>query len=509
MRKISRLISYFTSNYTNSNKFNHSLYHFLKIFYERSTKSYKNYSILGNTFKNSKWTNYKIQNIKMSFVNSFSKILFILLILFIVFFNYKQNVLLVLELSYYTFYLLIKDMLYDYTNLMLTMFLFFIYSIKNYITNFFIYMLSPIKKTPLVTYNLSTPKKSITKLYNIVNSSSFDTHSIKNHINSNYTSIMSSVFKIKNNIYWLNLNTNIIKQNLPSIYFLESKVVVIIFPQKYNAVYEYFFKKQTHPINSRILLNENLTSLINLSYPKNIANKFLNSTLVDSILNSTLNILKQTRWLTRNLMLSDKFILNTNFFTEYKKFIGNNLMLSNLANNNVWASSNMSKISNIQKTLMGLSSQKSSNFNPKHLVDNFDESRLWIFKKMYFNTIIRHGNICINFFLNKIYNSVNTQENDKIYLDSIKKSLVYNLLFLHNTAPTNSLNKNNNLSNFTNNNFSYNASDYNLLSDDNVDNLINSFIVGNVESDLLIFYSNITNPKSKDEIDFILSYKKK
>ena len=128
---------------------------------------------------------------------------------------------------------------------------------------------------------------------------------------------------------------------------------------------------------------------------------------------------------------------------------------------------------------------------------------------MYFNTIIRHGNICINFFLNKIYNSVNTQENDKIYLDSIKKSLVYNLLFLHNTAPTNSLNKNNNLSNFTNNNFSYNASDYNLLSDDNVDNLINSFIVGNVESDLLIFYSNITNPKSKDEIDFILSYKKK
>ena len=34
-------------------------------------------------------------------------------------------------------------------------------------------------------------------------------------------------------------------------------------------------------------------------------------------------------------MLSDKFILNTNFFTEYKKFIGNNLMLSNLANNNV------------------------------------------------------------------------------------------------------------------------------------------------------------------------------
>ena len=71
------------------------------------------------------------------------------------------------------------------------------------------------------------------------------------------------------------------------------------------------------------------------------------------------------------------------------------------------------------------------------------------------------------------------------------------------------MNKNNNLLNFTNNNFSYNASDYNLLSDDNVDNLINSFIVANVESDLFLFYSNITNPEPKDEIDFILSYKKK
>lgn len=503
------MINYFTAVYTNSNKFNHSLYHFLKIFYERSAKSFKSYSSLGNTFKNSKWTNYKIQNIKTSFTNSFTKILIIVVVLLIVFFNYKQNILLVLELLYHTFYLLIKDMLYDYVNLMLTMLLFFIYSIKNSITNFFIYMLSPNKKTPLITYNLYVPRKSITKLHNIVNSSSFSSHSIKNSINSNYTSVMSSVFKIKNNIYWLNLNIDVTKQNLPSIHFLDSKVVVIIYPKKSNLIYKFVFKKQSHPIRSRILLNENVSTTNRLSYSKKVTNKFINSTIVESILNSTLNIIKQTRWLTRNLMLSDKFILSTNFFTEYKKFIGDNTMLSNLANNNVWASSNMSKISNIQKTLMGLSSQKSSNFHPKHLVDNFDESRLWIFKKMYFNTIIRHGNICIDFFLNKIYGGANIQKNDKIYLDAIKKSLVYNLLFLNNTMTTNSLNKKKNLLNFTNNNFSYNASDYNLLSDDNVDNLINSFIVGNVESDLFIFYPNIQNFESKDDVDFTLSYKKK
>lgn len=508
MRKISKLINYFTSTYTNSNKFNHSLYHFLKIFYERSAKSYKNYSSLGNTFKNSKWTNYKIQNIKTSFVNSFSKTLLIVFILLIVFFNYKQNVLLVTDLVYHTFYLLIKDILCDYTNLTISIILGFIYYIKTAITNFFIYMLSPNKKSELVTHKLSTAKQSIKKLYSVVNSNTFFSNFNKNHINSNYTSVIASVFKIKNNISWLNLNITITPRNLLNIYHFDSKVIVISYRQKWNISYKFTFKKKPHHILNRILLNENITTTINLNYFKNPTNKFLNSTLTENILNSSLNILKQTRWLTRNLMLSDKFIINTNFFTEYKKLIGDNMTLSNLTNNNVWVSSNMSKISNIQKTLTSLSSEKGKKFDSKTLIDNFDESRLWIFKRMYLNTIIRYSSIYVNFFLNKIYSITGIQKNDKIYTESIKKSLTHNLLFLHNTTINNYSNKQTILSKFTSNNFSYNMSDYNLLSDDNVDNLINSFIICNVESDLFKFYSNIYSPDYIDDIDFDLSFKK-
>ena len=462
---------------------------------------------MGNTFKNSKWTNYKIQNIKNSFVNSFSKILFITFILLLIFFNYKQNVLLFAEFIYYTFYLLIKDILCDYVNFTITVILGSVYSVKTYIVNFFIYMLSPNKKSKLVTYKSSRSKQSIKQLYNIVNSSTLFSHFNKNHIDSNYTSIMSSVFKIKNSISWLNLNINIIPRSLINIYFFDSKVVILSYPKQRNISYEFIFKKNSHPKRNRVLLNENTTSSINLNYFKNINNKFLNSTLAENILNSSLNILKQTRWLTRNLMLSDKFIISTNFFTEYKKLIGDNSTLSKLTNNNVWASSNMSKIANIQKTLIGLSSPKIKNFHSKSLVDNFDESRLWIFKKMYFSTIIRHSSVYIDFFLNKIYGGTVIQKNDKIYSEFIKKSLTYNLLFLHNTVGNNYLNKRTNLTKLTTNNFSYNMSDYSLLSDDNVDTLVNSFIICNVESDLFNFYSNLYSRDYEDNINFNLSYK--
>ena len=101
-----------------------------------------------------------------------------------------------------------------------------------------------------------------------------------------------------------------------------------------NIIYNFTFKKTYHILN-HILLNENIVITINLNYFKNTNNKFLNSTLAENILNSSLNILKQTRWLTRNLMLSDKFTISTNFFTEYKKLIGDNSTLSKLTNNNV------------------------------------------------------------------------------------------------------------------------------------------------------------------------------
>jgi hypothetical protein len=79
--------------------------------------------------------------------------------------------------------------------------------------------------------------------------------------------------------------------------------------------------------------------------------------------------------------------------------IGYNVTVSNLPNINVWASANVPKIWNAQKLLTILLSHE-SNFYLNGLVNDFDESRLWLFKKMYFNITIRHigtvssSNIC-------------------------------------------------------------------------------------------------------------------
>ena len=81
---INRLFKYFLSEYSNNSKFNYSLYGYLRIFFERNNKFNFSFLKLGNIFKNTKWTDFKIQNIK----NLFLRFSFIILasVVFIVYF---------------------------------------------------------------------------------------------------------------------------------------------------------------------------------------------------------------------------------------------------------------------------------------------------------------------------------------------------------------------------------------------------------------------------------------
>jgi len=80
---INRLFKYLLSEYSNNNKFNYSLYGYLRIFFERNNKFNFSFLKLGNIFKNTKWTDFKIQNIK----NLFLRFSFVMLIgsIFIIF----------------------------------------------------------------------------------------------------------------------------------------------------------------------------------------------------------------------------------------------------------------------------------------------------------------------------------------------------------------------------------------------------------------------------------------
>lgn len=148
-----------------------------------------------------------------------------------------------------------------------------------------------------------------------------------------YINLMSAIFKIKNSMLWTNFNLDpLLKYNL---YAFNSKFILPTNLLKKQENYRYIFLPTLTKLSLRTSTQTNLNNTINLNYSKSISNKFFNATLFESIISSSLNFLKQLRWLTRNSLISDKFVLNNNFFTEYKKLIGNSLTLSNLPNNNV------------------------------------------------------------------------------------------------------------------------------------------------------------------------------
>jgi len=498
--------------YSNNAKFNHSIYHFLKIFYERSSKSYKTYSTLGNVFKNSKWTNYKIQNIKLSFVPSFIKIFVILLIIAIIIFNYKLNVFLFLDLFNNLFLILFKDVVYDYTNFILSIFLLYVYSFKVYLTNFYLYLLNPSKFDIYKNNNVFNVKA----IHSDIKLKMYPNYVLNSNDNialNQYITLSHVLFKIKNNLFWINYsneqNCNIYTKGKPSILFnINGKFLFCFDYESKSVTYNYYLKDLNKSYSVSNSFKENTSVSLNVNTINTFNKNFLYSSVFENILNESTNILKQSRWLSRNIPLSDRFIINTNYFTEYKKLIGNNTTISKLSNNNVWASSNLNKF-NLQQASPLFSNYKTS-FNNSHLLDKFDESRLWLFKKMYFNTLIRYHDTVLSFKFNKNVLLAHNYFYNKFYVESIKKSLPYNLMTLDNSIKPLNINYNHS-NNFKNNsNYIYNIYDSNLLSDENIDILVNLFINSNTKTEEFNFYSNINSydvSKYSGE-SFNLTYKK-
>jgi hypothetical protein len=100
LRYFNKLFTFFYTKYYNNLKYNHKLLFFLKIFFERNNKFNANFTILGNTYRNSKWSNLSISNIKISHINNltwyFYLVIFSLILIF--FFNRYSM------LSYYNIY---------------------------------------------------------------------------------------------------------------------------------------------------------------------------------------------------------------------------------------------------------------------------------------------------------------------------------------------------------------------------------------------------------------------
>jgi len=512
LRPLVKLVNYFITNYSSSSKFRHSIYHYLKIFYEKASKLNSNYSSFGNVYKNSKWSNYKIQNVKTSFIPSFNKLFLFSFLTFVLLFNYKQEFILLKEVTYYILHFIVVDFLYDYVNLLIASILLLLYWLKTYIIQYYIFLISPFKRTQNKT---SKPRKNFSNVRSkrTLNFNKSYLYDINNKVSScEHINVMSTIFKIKNSMLWTNFNVDSLSQyKLDSInsklYMYNSRFILSPNLIKQQVHYKYRFSSTLNKLDLNIPYQSNLNNTINLNYNKSISNGFFNSTLFDSILSSSINLLKQVRWLTKNSLVSDKFIFSTNLFTEYKKLIGNTLTLSNLSNNNVWASSNLSKDFNSQKLMSGIYSQKNLNFNAVQLLNDFEQSRLWLFKKIYFSSVLKNVDTTISYAVNTKPYRHNIKEESYTLSNLTNKSMLHNLIFLDNTLVNKSRFIHPNYVNLNNSNFSYNVYDYNLLTDDNLESIINSFHITNYDINSSVFNSNLFDD-NKEQYEFTLKYRK-
>ena len=87
METLEKFITFFSTKYYSNLKYSNSVLSSLRLFFERNNKISSSVAKLGNVYRNSKWADLKIVNIKASFLVQFAKNLFVVILTFNIFYK--------------------------------------------------------------------------------------------------------------------------------------------------------------------------------------------------------------------------------------------------------------------------------------------------------------------------------------------------------------------------------------------------------------------------------------
>lgn len=554
MRYFNKLFLFFYTKYYNNLKYNHKLLFFLKIFFERITKTNASFTVLGNTYRNSKWTNLAIQNIKLNHIFDLKVIiLFILAFLSLLFF-FNRN-LIFSQNSFYTTYSLIflhfQD-LFSYSWILVASYFYFLYF---KVISFIIFILNNFYSN-LFKLNFSNYTSIINNKQNINN---YD-HNINNNsklttLNSSNTKISKTYLKLLYDINLINLNfkyiapsklntenlllssTNdlsfmslmhkkmylnsplTINYNLPPAlgifilsntnnnFGLPTKTLVSNLDNFYesnpNSAYSSIIDIKSNKTNCQITLLNSVFPLINfLNQYNNHKNISLNLYFTKNI-TSNLNSSKQTRWLTKVSWLSNNVFKHLRTATHIKKVYGNSFNNPNLSNMHLWGSTYLNEYNNANQFfsykqdvnyLHNFISKSYSLYNNKLSNLNFFEiSNFFLLKRFYYLNFSK-----INFLSQYSYKNKDNVSNIFKYDQDMNYTLIKSFYINNFTLPLSF--SHNNLLNFFNNfkninsstnGFSYTFNEKNLLTLSNLNFLHSFFSSFSLKKNTLVFYSNL------------------
>ena len=409
MRYFDRLLNFFTSSYLNNTRFHHSTLGYLKIFFERNNKLKSTFSSLGNVFRNSKWSDLKVQNIKTSFIKSWSTyfLTILLLSLFILpFFGTYCGGLV-------TYYVPLLGELYELFSFAWThcedlakALLISVFSTWSYQKSFF---LSSITQNQKHVYNTVNPSinKFESKVYS-QNNISLSGNATKNHAPIEMMYCLAQATKQLGNLKQApNSVTDFSKIHLDSWNIddcLESDFCPVTSYNNFlglsNLEYSYTATpKDTFAIHQLDIESSNLNKIS--SYNIALSLTGLNT-------QEALKASKEDRWLLRNSLLSENLIINSNAFTQSKKLLGVNFLSSDIASKNVWTSTKLNSVgnentsnflSNLQELFINQPVAGDKLSHAPHLsnsmtnFDLFENSRMWLTKKYFFTNQLKNNTV--------------------------------------------------------------------------------------------------------------------
>lgn len=420
-------MNYFLGSYTNNNKFRHSLFSFLKLFFERDSKNNNSYASLGNVFRNSKWSDLKVQNIKNLFIKEFT--LFLLLIGTLVLLNVVGFRLYIVDI----FFGIINDVILLSVDCISLLYVFILYvTTYRFLNKDFI--------------SLNTNSLRYTTSVNLKPNTFKD----------------SGDYNVVGNLY--KSSDKISKLSRFGLAELGNHSPLMHKPLNLNSNYSLGLSSDNKLTDSDKVLTVSLRELNQFVKNRNLlvsGNNFSHN----------LNAAKADRWLLKNSLLGEDLITNTYKYTQLKSLVGDNILSSKSSSSNVWLSTNFKNIDILNQNLLIFNphitvdslQSNSGSFSDLNNFNFFEDSRFFILKRGYFSNQIRFNNLVYSstYSFDNLLENSNLPKEPSIFglstsLYSTSVPLNINTLYLTSLTTSKSLNSRNLISKLDNPAFVFN-----------------------------------------------------
>ena len=422
MGKFKKIFNYYLSSYWNNSRTLSSMYSFLKIFFERNNKIDSTVSSFGNVFRNSKWSNMQVQNIKKLFIKQWLWFFLVILLTSFYLITYTG---VTLNASYLSFFY-IKQ------------------TLNEFITNFYYLVGCIIYQLYLFTTTLFLNNQRVTSTLNTESrgdlSSPQGLH--VNTLSANTTNVNSNLFFLQKSLLAINNLNGTANVFLPKLNITSNLNVNEGFFNKIsfistlpNSNSNNFTGTSINTETSYVLSTKLDSSFSNsLTLSTTLGNLYSNEdsfqndpVLTETLTHSLNNVAKQQRWLTRNFWSNQNFVSDSNKLTQSKNFIQNPLLSNSGTDSNIWLSNKLS----------GLETEKTSdvfnkllpNYNLLSVFNFFDTSRFFLNQRYSYLNQLTNQFITSSVDIKSSQQPINTAETSSLKLTLLQSYFIRNIPF--------------------------------------------------------------------------------